>query len=77
MGIQSLSDNFLDLIGSQSKDQYIKTPLSNALNVDETIIRDLALKTIKEGSLSTQPLTIKDINGNSREIWVTSFVILG
>jgi hypothetical protein len=73
--IMSLSDNFLDLIGSQSKDQYIEMPLDNALKVDKAIIRDLATITLEQGSLSTQPLTIMDVNGKPIDIWVTSFVI--
>ena len=74
--IISFSDNFLDLVGPQSKEQYIKMPLDMALKVDKAIILDLAAKTTKQGSLSTQPLTIRDVDENSKDIWVTSFVIL-
>jgi len=74
-GIISFSDNFLDLVGSQSKEQYIKMPLDKALNIDKAIIQDLAAKTTKQGSLSTQPLTIRDVDETSKDIWVTSFVI--
>ena len=51
-------------------------PLDKALNIDKAIIQDLAAKTTKQGSLSTQHLTIRDEDENSKNIWVTSFVIM-
>jgi hypothetical protein len=73
--IISLSDNFLDLVHSPSLDQYTKMPLGQALKIDDGIVQNLVAKTLEQGSLSTQPLTIGDGNGDARDIWLTSFAV--
>jgi hypothetical protein len=73
--IISLSDNFMDLVRSRSLNQYVKMPLSQALNVDAAVMQGLVTKTLDQGSLSTLPLTIRDGNGNPKDIWLTSIAV--
>jgi hypothetical protein len=73
--IISVSDNFLNLVHSPSQGQYVKMPLSEALNMDQAFMADIVLKTIEHGSLSTQPMEIRDARGSSRTIWLTSLAI--
>lgn len=73
--IISVSDNFLNLVRSQSQGQYVKMPLSEALGIDQALIADIVLKTIQHASLSTQPMEIRDARGSLRTIWLTSLAI--
>ena len=73
--IISVSNNFLNLVRSQSQKQYDQIPLSEALNLDQALVTDLVLKTMQHGSLSTQPMEIRDSHGDSRTIWLTSVAV--
>jgi hypothetical protein len=73
--IISVSDNFSNLVRSQGQGQYVKTSLSEALHIDQAVMADLLLKTIKHSSLSTQPMEIRDWRGALRTIWLTSLAV--
>ncbi len=78
--IVSLSDNFLNLAGTDgrdAKDRYAKMPLSDALGINGLIVSTLIEKTLQQGSLSTQPLKVHDANGQAKDVWLTSFAIYG
>jgi hypothetical protein len=73
--IISLSDNFLNLVGTQYVEQYVKMPLSQALGIDDQTAQRLVTETLERGSLSTQPLTVQPANGKSKEVWLTSLAV--
>lgn len=73
--IISLSDNFSNLVRSQTTDAYVGTPLSEALKIDPAMLAGLIQKTIVQGSMSTQSAEIRDSSGNLRNIWITSLAV--
>jgi hypothetical protein len=73
--IISLSDNFANLVRSQTTQQYVKTYLNEALRIDQTVIADLIKTTLKHGSLSMRPMTLQDPRSGEREVWVTALEI--
>jgi hypothetical protein len=74
--IISASDNFLNLVRSlQNPAHYLQRPLSQALNIDQALMADLVRKTIQQGSLSTQPMEVRDSRGDLRTIWLTSVAV--
>lgn len=75
--IVSLSDNFLNLVHSPTKDQYIKMPLYEALQIDQATAENLIAETIQHDSLSTQPVVIRDVQGRPKDAWLTSLAAYG
>jgi hypothetical protein len=73
--IISLSDNFSNLVRSESTEQYINMMLSEVLKIDPAHLRNLLQKTLAQGSLSTQSLQIQDSRGGLRNSWITSLAI--
>jgi hypothetical protein len=73
--IISLSDNFVSLVRSRNTEQYIKTYLSDALNIDPAVMTDLIQKTLAQGSLSTQPVDIKDSHDSLITVWLTTLSV--
>lgn len=73
--IISLSDNFSNLVRSQTQNQYVQMPLWEALQIDQAMVADLVAKTIEHGALSTQPVVARDVRGHPRDIWLTSLAV--
>ncbi len=73
--IISLSDNFLNLVGEQIKEFFIKKPLSDALKTSPEELIVLLTKTLEQGSLSTQLIKVKDMNGKIKDVWLTSHAV--
>jgi hypothetical protein len=73
--IISLSDNFSNLVRSRTQSQYVQMPLCEALQIDQAVVEDLIAKTIERGSLSTQPVVIRDVLKQPKDIWLTSLAV--
>jgi len=71
----SLSDNFSNLVHSRGQNQYVKKPLCEALKIDQSVMADLIAKTIEHEALSTQPVMIRDVQGQPRDVWLTSLAV--
>ncbi len=73
--IISLSDNFSNLVRSSTPGRYVKMPLCEALKIDQAIVEDLIARTLEHGALSTQPLAIRDVVGQPKDVWLTSLAV--
>ena len=73
--IISLSDNFANLVRSQSTGQYVKTRLSEALKIDRSLMMDFIKRTLAQGFLSNQPVDIREARGARGHIWLTSLPV--
>ncbi len=73
--ILSLSDNFLNLVRATTKSPYVGMDLAKALGIEAGQAEELLKKTIEQGALTNHRLTIKDVNGQAREVLLTSLAI--
>ncbi len=73
--IISLSENFSNLIHSPAPSQYVKLPLCEALKIEQAAVADVIAETIKQGSLSTRPMLIRNVEGHPKDVWLTSVAV--
>jgi hypothetical protein len=73
--IISVSDNFANLVRTQSTNQYVNMKLSDALRIDPVLMKDLLAKTLTQGFLSSQPVEIRDSNNGICNTWLTSLAV--
>ena len=73
--IISLSENFSNLVHSPTPSQYVKMPLYEAIKIDQASVEELIAETIKQGSLSTRPMVIRNVQGHPKDVWLTSMAV--
>ncbi len=73
--IISLSENFSNLIHSPAPSQYVRLPLCEALKLEQAAVADVIAETIKQGSLSTRPMLIRNVEGHPKDVWLTSVAV--
>ena len=73
--IITLSDNILNLTGESVKEWYLKMPLFQALQADRAAIEEHLKITNEQGSTSSEPIKIKDINGKIKDAWMSMYAV--